>query len=139
MYGVQPEAVDMEFAHPISGILGDELAHRLRVRPIEVECVSPLGVMLVRQIRSRELRRVVSTGTKVVVDTIENNTQAERVRLIDERAKVIWASIKLSRREPVDAVVSPAELAGKSGDRHHLQCCDAQIAKVREPLHRRMP
>jgi hypothetical protein len=52
----------------------------------------------------------------VVVDDVENDAEAERVRAIDERAqgRPAWPYASAPARTRGDAVVSPAERPGKS-------------------------
>ncbi len=62
----------------------------------------------------------------MVVDDVEDDADAEPVRRIDEAAQIVRAAVEAGRREQVDAVVAPAELARELGDRHHLDQRDAE-------------
>ena len=54
------------------------------------------------------------------------------MRRVDKAAKVVGRAIEPRRGEQVDAVVAPAELAGKLGDRHHLDQRHAQFGQFRK-------
>ena len=61
------------------------------------------------------------------------------MRAIDEAAQIVRRAVEPRRREQVDAVVAPAELAGELGDRHHLDDRDAESRERRQLLRGRRP
>ena len=56
------------------------------------------------------------------------------VRAIHEGAEVVRPAVEPGRREEVDAVVAPAEVAGEVRDRHHLHDRDASPRQLRQLL-----
>ncbi len=68
---------------------------------------------------------IISVGAKVVVNDVENYSQAERMRMVDEVAQIIRSSVQTRRREKIDAVVTPSEVSGEIRDRHDLYNGDA--------------
>src|SRR5436190_18911518 len=61
------------------------------------------------------------------------------MRPIDEPPKVIRRSIQPRRSKHVDAVVAPAEAAGKISQRHHFDKRDACLRKIRQLVARGRP
>src|SRR5690606_13496363 len=53
---VEPQAVEMELANPIACIADHEIARALRKLIVEVECVSPLGLMPLAEVVRTEAR-----------------------------------------------------------------------------------
>ena len=70
----------------------------------------------------------------MVVDDVEDDRQAERVRAVDERAEVVGRAVQTRRRKREHAVVSPAESTGKLGDRHDLEDRDPGARQARQLL-----
>src|SRR5688572_16538803 len=65
----------------------------------------------------------------MVVDDIENDAEAERMRTVDEPAHVVRSAVEAGRGEPIDAVISPAEPSREFGEGHDL---DDRHAECRE-------
>jgi hypothetical protein len=82
--GVEPEAIDVVFADPVFGAGEHQLAQRPRTRAVEIERVAPFVVVPVGEIVLCEARQVVAVRPEVVVDDVEDDAEAERVRGIDE-------------------------------------------------------
>ena len=61
------------------------------------------------------------------------------MRVVDEAAEIVGRAVERDRGEQADAVVAPAEAAGKIGDRHDFDHGDAdggelgQFAGARRP------
>ncbi len=100
--------------------------------------LAPFVLVAVGEVVLRELAQVVAVRPEVVVDHVEDHAQADGVGAVDEAAKVVGRAIEPRGREQVDAVVAPAEAAGKVGHRHHLEDRDAQRGQLGQlPLGRR--
>src|SRR5437868_11953836 len=117
----------MIFIDPVAGIGGEELAHRAAVGAVEVQRLAPLGLVARREVRGRELLEVIAVGPEVVVDDVENDTEAKTMGAVDKTPEVVGASIQARRRKQVDAVIAPAETARKVRQRHYLESGDAQV------------
>ena len=130
--GVEPQAVEVELANPVRGVLDHELPHRTGVGPVEVDGVTPLVGVPVGEVRRRERLQVVAVRAEVVVDDVENHAEPERVRAVDEPPQIVRPPVGAGGREEIDAVVAPAETAGELGDRHHLDAGDAQRLQPRQ-------
>ncbi len=55
-----------------------------------------------------------------------------RVRRVDETAEIVRRAIETRGRKGIDAVVAPAEFAGKFVHRHDLEYADADIGQRRQ-------
>src|SRR5690349_16478843 len=110
LHRVEPQPVDMKIADPVSRVVGHEITNRPAPRPVKVHRIAPLSVMLFTEIMLRKLRGVVAARSQMVVDAVENYTHSKFMRPLNERAHVVWGSIELRRRKPVDPVVTPTEL-----------------------------
>src|SRR5215475_3275378 len=98
----------MKLIGPIARVCRHELPDRCGTI-VEVEGVSPLVLVPLRKVRERKLSEIVSIGTQMVVDDIEDHAEAEAVRTIDEPTQIIGRAVQVSWREQIDAVISPAE------------------------------
>ncbi len=78
------------------------------------------------------LAQIIVDVAEVVVDHVENHAQADRVRLIDEPAKIVRLPIQPRGREHAHAVVTPTEAAGKIGHRQHFNRGDADPLQLRQ-------
>ena len=66
----------------------------------------------------------------MVVDDVEDDRDAVRVRAVDKAAEIVRAAVEAGRREQIDPVIAPAEAAGKIGDRHQLDAGDAERGQL---------
>jgi hypothetical protein len=73
----------------------------------------------------------------VVVDHVENDTHAEAVCRVDERAEIVGRTVQPAWGKQVYAVVTPAEPPRKVGDRHDLEHGDAEVGEQRQFFDRR--
>ena len=92
--GVQPQAVDMELIDPIAGVGNEELADRSAVGAVEVQGMPPTGFVILAGIGLGVAARVVAHGTKVVVNYVQQHSQAMGVGLVDEEAEVVRHAVK---------------------------------------------
>ena len=127
----------MELVDPVARVLDEERARGRR--RFEVDGLAPVVRVAPREVVAREVRQVIPVGPDVVVDHVEDDPEAERVRAIDERPQIVRRAIEPRRRIQVDAVVAPAEAAGKVGDGHHLDDRDAEIGERLQLGGRRAP
>ena len=129
--GIQPQAIQMELVDPVAGIRDAEFADRPGIVAVEVDGRAPVRGLLAEVLRG-EFGEVVAVGAEMIVDHVQDHAQAERMRSIHEAAKVVGRSIDMRGREPLHAVVTPAEAAGKFGHRHHFQNGDAGFGQMRQ-------
>ena len=122
----------MILVDPVQGVLNEELAHLFGTFAIEVDGGSPWTVMPRREVKRAELRRVRAIGTEVIVDDVENHREAAPMRRIHKPAQIVRCAIRPRRGIEAHAVVPPIAGAGKVGDRHQLEDCDAEIGQVRQ-------
>ena len=137
--GVEPQSVDMELVDPIAGVADKEIADRAGRGGVEVDRFAPLGVMLLGNVVARVEPRVVTHRTEVVVNHIEQHAEPAAVGRVDKATKIVGLAVQPSRREQLHAVVAPAEVTGKLGDRHDFQQGDAKPCQLRQLLQRRPP
>ena len=55
--GVEPQAVEVELANPVRGVLHDELADRRGAGPVEVDGVTPFGRVAIGEVRGENAVR----------------------------------------------------------------------------------
>ena len=75
----------------------------------------------------------------MVVDDVEDDRDAERVRAIDKAAEIVRPAVEPGRREQIDPVIAPAEAAGEIGDRHQLDAGDAERGQFGQFARSRLP
>ena len=64
MHGIEPQAVDVEFVDPISGIGDEKLANGTAMLGVEIDPLTPIGVMPPRDVFGRELPEIIPPGPK---------------------------------------------------------------------------
>jgi hypothetical protein len=134
---VQPKAVDVALAHPVECVVDEIASDLVALWPIEVERLTPRRAVTVGEV-GPELGQVVSFRPEVVVDDVEDYPEPNAVSAIDEAPQSIRASIGALRRIGICTVVSPVAATGELGDRHQLDCGDAEITQRRQSLDRRV-
>src|SRR5580698_3605887 len=130
MRRVEPKPVEMVLVDPVAGVGDKELAYRTGGGPVEIERLTPLGRVLLAEIAGRGRAQIVSVGPELIVDDVEDDREAERVGSADQAAQLVGPSVEAGRREQIDPVITPAEPAGKFGDRHHLYAGDAKLCQT---------
>src|ERR1051326_7564237 len=132
--GIEAEAVEAKLVDPIRRVLADEFAHRGGAVAIVVDRLAPIGRVLFREVRFRELREIAAVGAEVVVDDVEEHAEAESVRGVDEGAEIVGRAVEPRRRPEVDAVVAPTEAAGEVVDGHDFEQRHAGVFQQRQFL-----
>src|SRR5690606_9736574 len=109
VYGVEAQSVEEIFVQPVKRALDEELPYRLLFKgDRRTPGRMALGMEEIRGI----LRQVVSFGSEVVVDDVEQNHEALAVRGVDEGFHVLRLAISTVRCIGQNAVIAPAALAG---------------------------
>ena len=106
VHGIDAQAVDVKLIDPLQRVVNEEPAHVVAVRAVEIERQSPRRLVAVGEVRA-VLAEIVSLGTEVVVDDVEEDGQAARVTGVDETLQRDRSAVRLLRRADVDAVVAP--------------------------------
>ena len=73
---VEAETVKMKFRDPVASIGNEKLADRTRVRPIKVNRFAPVVFVLSGEIMIRKDANIISVRAKVIVNNVEDYTQA---------------------------------------------------------------
>ena len=129
----------MILANPVLDVGEDELARGLCARTVEVQRLAPIVSVAVGEVLGREARQIVAVRPEVVVDRVEDDSQATRVRGVDEGAHLVRPAVEPGRREPVHPVIAPAEVAREVGNRHQLNGRDAERPQPVETTGRARP
>jgi hypothetical protein len=133
MHGVEAEAIDVEVAHPHEGVVAEEAADLVGAGVLEVDGVTPGGVVLAGEIGA-ELAGVVADRAEVVIDDVEDDAEAVAVAGVDEALEGVRAAVVPGGGEDVDAVITPAAIAGPLRDGHEFQVGDAEVREVGQAL-----
>src|SRR5205823_13869636 len=99
----------MKFLNPIASISDEKLADWSAVFPIEIDRVSPFVFFIATQIIVRKRTEIISVRPEMIVDDVQNDAESKRMCAIDEGAQSLRCSVKTSRREKIDAIVTPAK------------------------------
>src|ERR1700677_3446064 len=129
----------MIFLDRVTAIGQEKLTHRAGVGTVEVNRFAPLILIPFREIGLGEKCQRVSVRTKMVVDDVENDGDAERMRAIDKATEIIGPTIKPCRSKDVYPVITPAEPARELRDRHQFNTRDAKAGERCELAGCRMP
>src|SRR5262245_1752107 len=131
MNRIEPQAVETIAVEPMQRIPDREGAD---LRSTVIDGMAPR-----RMGGSEERRRIamqkVSFRTEVIVDDIEKDHQAARMRRVDECAQIVGPAIGAVGRIEQDAVVAPVVLAREIGNRHQLDRRQSGLDDMVELLH----
>ncbi len=124
MDGIEAQAIDVKIANPVTGVVDEELPHRIAVGVAEIDRVAPGSVIAIGEIGS-EAVEVTPFGPQMVVDDIEKHGQPATVRRIDEPLQRSRPAVAILRGIRMNAIETPIPLAGKLSDRHQLDRRDS--------------
>ena len=89
---VEPQPIEVKLVDPIPGIGHDEVADTVALFSVVIDRGSPLRPSS-GQIGRRELGQIVPVRTQMVVDDVQNDTDPEGVRAVDECAKIVGCPV----------------------------------------------
>ena len=130
VHGVEPQAVDVEVAHPLLGRLQRPLADGVRVLVVVVDRLAPRRLVVRGEVGAERLQRLGAGGADVVVDDVEQHREALGVGGVDQALQPLRAAVGGLRGRQVDAVVAPAVAAGELGHRHQLDRRHPELAQA---------
>ena len=135
MHRIEAQAVAVIVLEPHRRIVTEESPHFIASRLIEIDRIAPGCPATFCEIWA-EFGGVVSNRAEVVIDDVEDDADAFAVARVHKALEAVWATIGLVRCKEGNAIVSPAAMAGKLRDRHHVDVGDAEIGKIIEVLDR---
>ena len=138
VHRVQAQAVEVELLDPVERVVDEEVAHRARLCSPSKLIAAPHGVWCAGLKNSGAVGvQVVAVGAEVVVDDVEQHHQAAGACAAStKRLEVVGRAVGGVGRERQHAVVAPAALPGKVGQRHQLDRGDAERGQVGQALDR---
>ena len=131
---VEAQAVEVVLLDPVERVVDHERAHHLRAGPVVVDPVAPRGLVPRVEEVGRVAVQIVALGPEVVVDDVEEDGEAARVRGVHQRLEVLGPAVGRLGGVEEHAVVAPAPAAREVGHRHQLQRGDAEGDQMIEPL-----
>ena len=120
----------MKLVDPIPGVGEKELTYWTGMLAVKVDGFAPVGGITVGKIFWGELHEVVPVRSEVVVDHIEDHSEPQCVRLIDETATSVGGAVELCWRKEIDTIIAPAEAARKVCHWHDLEQGHARIRQL---------
>ena len=130
--GVEAQSVEMKFLDPIFGVLDEEVAHRARIRSVELDRVAPGGFMPAGEEIGRIERQKVPLGAEVIVDDVEQDRDPLPVGRLDEGFEILRPAIACIGSVGKRAVIAPVPAAAEIADRHDLDGRDAELSQMSE-------
>ena len=103
VHGIEPQPVEAVLAQPVQRILDRKGAH---LRHAVVDRAAPRRLRLGEEAR-RVAAEVISLGTEVVVDHVEEHHQPAQMRFVDQRLEIVGPAIGAVGRVPQHAVIAP--------------------------------
>jgi len=97
MNRIQPKSVDVAFCLPIKGIFEEKAANFIGILTIEVKSIAPGVAIPVGKIGT-EVGKIVSLGTEMVIDDIQDDRQTFSVAGIHEALESGQAAIRILHR-----------------------------------------
>jgi len=84
---VEAEAVEMKLVDPVTTVANEELADRAGIRSVKINRFTLIVVFVTPgEVMIGENSDVVSVRTEMIVNNVEDHSQAQRMRTIDKRA-----------------------------------------------------
>ena len=127
VHGVEPQPVDMVLLQPVKGVVHHEVAHNPAVLSVVVDRRTPRRAVALGEERRRILREIVSLGSEMVVDDIDEHHQPAAVRRLDQKLEVVGLAVAGFGCEQVGAVIAPVEAARRLRKRHQLDRRHAEL------------
>src|SRR5437588_768665 len=103
----------MKLLDPIPDIRENEFAHGPAVRPVEIDRFPPLVLVAIGEIALGKTFQIIAVRAEMVVDDVENDREAERMRVVDKGAKIVGPAIETGWCKQIDAVIAPTKAPGK--------------------------
>ena len=123
---VQSKPVDMVLGHPIERIVDDEVPDLVAVWSVVVHCIAPGRPVAIREVGT-EVGQIISFGTKMVVDDIQNDGEPCGVAGIDECLQSLRTTIGGMGRVEIRPVIAPIASSRELPHRHQLNGCDTHF------------
>ncbi len=124
---VKPEPVDVELVHPIDWIRQKERPHMAIMLAVEVERVAPRRFVGMVEPVPAVSAQVIPVGAEMIVNNVEQNGEAARMRRIHQRAQILRMSITARGGVNHHPIVSPAAIPCEIPHRHDLDGRRAEI------------
>ncbi len=137
VHRVETQPVEPVVAQPGQRTAHEIRAHLVRAGRVEVHRGAPGRLVGVREV-GPEGGQVVAGRAEMVVHDVQDDSQAEFVRPVDEALQRLGTAVRLVHRPQGDTLVPPAVPAGERAQRHQLDVRDAQFREVSEPARRRV-
>ncbi len=132
---IDPQGVHVVVPEPHEGVVKEEAAHLVALRPVQVHCISPGGLILRGEVGA-EPSQVVPLRSEVVVNHVQNYGDAAAVAGVDQALQAVGAAVHFMRGKEIHAVVAPAAPSGEGAHRHELQVGNPEIGEVTQALRR---
>src|SRR4051812_49020205 len=124
---IEAQSVDVVLVRPVERVVAHESANGPAVRSVVVDPVAPRRLVSIgEKLSAGDCRQVVASRTEVIVDDIEDDAEVAGMCGVDESLERLWSAVRCRWSVEQYAVVPPVARAGEAGDRHDLDCGDAQ-------------
>src|SRR5437868_5640595 len=123
---VKSQAIKVKFCKPIKSVVDEEIANHPAAGTVKVDGFAPRGVMPMGKELGRISAKVVPFRAEMVVDDVEKDHQPLGVGGLQQALQVLGAAIAAVGGKGEDTVISPVPAPGEVGDRHQLNCGDAE-------------
>ncbi len=134
MRGVEAQPIQVVLEQPVQRVVAEESSDVRAAWAIQVDAAAPGRLGPVGEDRRRHPRREVrAVGSEMVVDDVEKDGQAERMRPIDKGPQVVRVPVSVRGREERGAVVPPVPRAWKRRDGHQLDRRHPQVGQRLQP------
>jgi hypothetical protein len=130
MNGIEAQTVDMKFLKPVECVVEKELAYGAAALAIDIDPRAPRGFMPVCEERLGIDVQIISRGTEVVVDHIQEHHHAKGVSALHEPFEIVRRPVCGVGCERKNPVIAPIATTRKFSDRHEFDRRDAEIAEV---------
>ena len=125
MHRIQAQAVEVVLMQPVERVMDEKLAHLATAAAIEIDRRAPGCVVPFGEERAGVEVEIIPLRPEVVIDHIQQDHQAARVRRLHQGFEVIGAPVAAVGGVGQDTVVSPVARARKIRHGHEFDGGDA--------------
>ncbi len=115
--------------NPVPHALEDHPPRRRTAAVVKIHRRPPGGIIFFGEIRAK-FSKVVSLGAEVIVDNVEDHSQAAAMAAVDELLQIFGAAVIMVHAEKIDSVVAPVPSSRGLRQRHQLHRIDPQFEQM---------
>src|SRR5687768_1384136 len=111
-------------------VVDEDLAESGAARWLQIQAATPRTIPVGPDRGGRKRGKIGAVGTEVVVDHVENDTNAQAVRGIDKSPQIVRTTVALGWCKQGGPVIAPVPASRKRRYRHQFDRGNAEVGEV---------